>query len=95
LMALEKLEPRTAIKLNLGTGRGASVREVIDCVEKVTGKPIATVEGERREGDPPELVANPDTAEQVIGWRAEHDNIRDVVASAWSWHQSHPNGFDD
>ncbi|MEM8865608.1 MAG: UDP-glucose 4-epimerase GalE, partial [Planctomycetota bacterium] len=47
LMALEKLEPRTAIKLNLGTGRGASVREVIDCVEKVTGKPIATVEGER------------------------------------------------
>ncbi len=95
LMALQKLEPRSAIKLNLGTGRGASVREVIDCCAEITGKPIKTIEGERREGDPPELVANPDTAEQVIGWRAKHTDMQDIVSSAWSWHQAHPQGFDD
>lgn len=93
LMALEKLEPGKAIKLNLGTGRGASVREVIDCCAGVAGKPIKTVEGERREGDPPELVADPETAAREIGWRAEHTDIRAVVESAWNWHQAHPNGF--
>ncbi|MEM6329778.1 MAG: UDP-glucose 4-epimerase GalE [Planctomycetota bacterium] len=95
LMALEKLGDATAIKLNLGTGRGASVREVIDCCEAVTGKPIKTVEGERRDGDPPQLVADPESAAAAIGWRAQHTDIRDVVASAWRWHQANPNGFGD
>lgn len=93
LLALEKLEPGKAIKLNLGTGCGASVREVIDACRDITGRDIKEVEGERREGDPPELVANPDTAEATIGWRAEHRDIRKIVESAWKWHQAHPEGF--
>ncbi|MEN1678569.1 MAG: UDP-glucose 4-epimerase GalE [Planctomycetota bacterium] len=93
LKSLERLEPGKAIKLNLGTGAGASVREVIDACADITGKPIKTVEGERRPGDPPELVANPETAAAEIDWRAEHVGIRPVVESAWAWHREHPNGF--
>lgn len=94
LAALERLEPGKAIKLNLGTGRGASVREVIDLCQEVTGKPIKVVEGERREGDPPELVANPKSALDTIGWRAEHQDIRSIIESAWNWHKDHPDGFE-
>jgi len=93
LLALEKLEPGSALKLNLGTGVGASVRQVIDCCAEVTGCNIQTVEGLRREGDPPELVANPDSAHKLIGWRAKHTDIRDTIASAWAWHKAHPNGY--
>lgn len=95
LKALEKLGPGVAIKLNLGTGRGASVREVIDACQEVTGKQIKVVEGERREGDPPELVANPETAAAAIGWRAEIRDMRQLVESAWKWHSAHPEGFSD
>ena len=94
-LALEKLEPGSAIKLNLGTGVGASVRQVIDCCADVTGCEIKTVEGDRRAGDPPELVANPDSAEKVIGWRARHTDIRDTIATAWAWHKANPNGYAD
>lgn len=94
LAALERLEPGKAIKLNLGTGRGASVREVIDLCQEVTGKPIKVVEGERREGDPPELVANPKSALDTIGWRAEHQDMRSIIESAWNWHKDHPAGFE-
>lgn len=93
LKAIEKLDSGSAIKLNVGTGSGASVREVIDACKEVTGEEIKVVEGDRREGDPPELVANPETTAEALGWRAKHTNIRDIVASAWAWHQKHPNGF--
>lgn len=93
LKAIEQLQAGTAIKINVGTGTGASVREVIDACKQVTGKEIDVIEGDRREGDPPELVANPETAAKALDWRAKHTNIRDIVASAWAWHQSHPNGF--
>lgn len=96
--AIEKLasaEGPTAIRCNLGTGVGSSVREVIAAAEKATGKPIAVVEGDRREGDPPELVANPAGAEQILGWRAKRTDINETVASAWRWHSANPNGYGD
>ncbi|TWT88516.1 UDP-glucose 4-epimerase [Pseudobythopirellula maris] len=93
LAALEKLEPGSAIRCNLGTGTGVSVREVIAACERATGKPIKVVEGPRREGDPPELVADPAGALAAIGWRAEHTDIEALVASAWRWHKEHPNGY--
>lgn len=94
LAALKKLEPGKSLKLNLGTGRGMSVKEVIAICEEVTGKEIATVLGERREGDPPELVANPQTAEDAIGWKAKR-SMRETIESAWAWHSAHPDGFAD
>lgn len=100
IAAIDRLVPNeqgegVAIRCNLGTGCGASVREVIAACEKITGKSIKTLEGERREGDPPELVANPAGADRILGWRAKHTDIEAVVASAWRWHESHPNGFDE
>ncbi|MEQ8849325.1 UDP-glucose 4-epimerase GalE [Botrimarina sp.] len=96
LAAIEKLaddDGPTNIKCNLGTGVGSSVREVIAACERATGKPIKVVEGPRREGDPPELVADPSGAERLLGWRARRLDINDTVASAWRWHSSHPEGY--
>jgi UDP-glucose 4-epimerase len=95
LKALEKLGPGVAIKCNLGTGVGQSVREVITACEEVTGQKIKTVEGPRREGDPPELVCNPAGAKRMLDWQAKHTDIKETVASAWKWHSAHPNGFGD
>lgn len=93
--ALEKLAPGSQLKLNLGTGNGASVLEVIEACRKVTGHPIPAETVARREGDPPQLVADPREAKQVLGWEAQHKDIESIVASAWSWHQAHPQGYGD
>jgi len=99
LAAIEKLaaaaDTPLAIRCNLGTGVGSSVREVIAAAEKATGKPIPAVEGERREGDPPELVADPAGAERMLGWRAKRTDLDETVASAWRWHSAHPDGYGD
>ena len=68
--------------LNLGTGRGATVREVLAAVERVVGKPLTVLEHPRREGDPPALVADPSRAQALLGWRARRD-LDDMVRSAW------------
>lgn len=98
LAAIEKLsgsDAPVAIRCNLGTGVGSSVREVITACEAATGKSVKTVEGGRREGDPPELVADPGGAQRILGWRAKRTDINETVASAWRWHSANPNGFDD
>jgi UDP-arabinose 4-epimerase len=71
--------------LNLGTGRGASVREVISTVERVTGRSVPVTEAPRRAGDPPALVADPRRAETLLGWRARRD-LTAMVEDAWNWH---------
>ena len=93
LRALNLLEPGTALKLNLGTGRGHSVREVIDACRRVTGHAIPEQLGARREGDPPELVADSTAARRVLGWSPEFTTIESIVATAWKWHDSHPHGY--
>jgi UDP-arabinose 4-epimerase len=72
--------------LNLGTGRGASVSEVIARVEAVTGRAVPVRAASRRVGDPPVLVADPRRAEAVLGWRAELD-LDAMVGDAWRWHR--------
>ncbi|MDG2382942.1 MAG: UDP-glucose 4-epimerase GalE [Pirellulaceae bacterium] len=94
LKALERLEPSTGIQLNLGTGRGNSVREIIDACRRVTGHPIPEVRAERRPGDPPELVANSTRAMKLLGWQPEYTVIEPIVETAWNWHRTHPHGFD-
>jgi UDP-glucose 4-epimerase len=92
-LALEKLDDRTALKLNLGTGRGASVQEVVDLCRGVTGHKIPSRAVGRREGDPPELVADPSAAKRVLGWEAQHQEMRGIIESAWRWHSAHPHGY--
>jgi UDP-glucose 4-epimerase len=93
LAALKQLQPGTQLKLNLGTGSGASVKEVIDICRAVTGRPIATRDSPRRAGDPPELVANPAAAKRILGWEAHYKTVRPIIETAWSWHSKHPRGY--
>ena len=79
--------------LNLGTGQGYSVREVISMVEAVSGRRVPLRDAPRRAGDPPELVANPRRAAEVLGWEARHSSLRSIVETAWRWHSEHRNAI--
>jgi len=86
--ALDKLRGgTTSLFVNLGTGRGHTVREVIAAVEKVSGKKVPARETDRRAGDPPELVADARLAAEVLGWKARIPNIETIVEHAWRWRQ--------
>lgn len=73
--------------LNLGTGRGHSVREVIDTARMVTGRPIAAVAGPRRPGDPPALVADASRAQTILDWTPRHSDLASQISDAWAWHR--------
>lgn len=78
---------------NLGNGEGHSVRQVIETARKVTGHPIPAVEAPRRPGDPPTLVASASKARQVLGWAPKYSSLEAIVASAWKFHSTHPDGY--
>ncbi len=78
---------------NLGNGVGFSVKEVIETARAVTGHPIPAVVEGRRAGDPARLIASSEKAREVLGWNPQHDDLGKIIASAWKWHQSHPDGF--
>lgn len=80
---------------NLGNGQGFSVKEMIVAAEKVTGQKIKTEIGARRAGDPAQLIASSDKAKSVLHWNPKFTNVEDVIATAWKWHKSHPNGYND
>jgi UDP-glucose 4-epimerase len=80
---------------NLGTGDGASVREVIVACRKLTGKKIDTVEKPRRPGDPPRLIASSDKIKNELGWRPQFQSLDKIIESAWKWHQKFPHGYGD
>lgn len=92
-LALERLVPGEGLQLNLGTGEGHSVREVIESCRRVTGRPVAMEIGPRRSGDPPELVADSRRARSQLGWSPKYVELDAIVATAWRWHSSHPHGF--
>ena len=81
------LSGRESLAVNLGTGRGASVREVIAAVERVSGCAVKCTLGPRRPGDPPQLVADPAEAEKLLGWRPSLSALDNIVRSAWDWHR--------
>ena len=95
LLALEGLSGRDRLIYNLGTGHGYSVREVIDTARQVTGHPIPVHELPRRPGDSARLVASSEKIKRELGWKPQHDNLREIIASAWHWHQTHPNGYEE
>ena len=87
------LRPGIQGAFNLGRGHGDSVREVLDACREVTGHPISAKTQPARAGDPPTLIAAVDKAREHLQWEARHQSITDIVASAWQWHQTHPNGY--
>ena len=95
LTALEKLQPGSGIRLNLGTGTGYSVREVINACRNISGREIPEVMGVRREGDPPRLIADSSAAKELLGWVPKYQSVEDVVQTAWAWHCQHPRGYHD
>lgn len=96
VLALNKLfETGESDILNLGNGKGFSVKEVIDSAKKITGKDFTVIEDARRQGDPAVLVADSSKAKEKLGWIPKYTSIDDIIKTAWQWHSTHPDGFND
>ena len=78
---------------NLGNGVGFSVRQIIDAARQVTGQPIPAEIAAKRHGDPAQLIASAEKAKQQLGWQPQYTNLADIIATAWQWHRTHPNGY--
>ncbi len=95
IAVFDKLDkPGTGLFYNLGTGRPASVLEVIRTIESVSGLKVPFAFGPRRAGDPPALYADSSKAVNELGWKIKYPEIRGIVETAWAWHRSHPRGFE-
>jgi len=93
MLALEALSERDRLVYNLGNGNGYSVREVIETTRGVTGHLLPAIESPRRPGDPPRLVASSEKIRHELGWQPQFPALEEIVASAWEWHRTHPNGY--
>lgn len=93
LKALEMLEREPLLRLNLGTGIGLSNKQVVDAVGRVAGRTLTPRFGPRRLGDPPELVADPRAAKDVLNWQPQRSHIDSVVAEVLEWFSKYPHGY--
>jgi UDP-glucose-4-epimerase GalE len=94
VLALETIaETGKSGAYNLGTGRPHSVREVIDTVQRVTGRSVPWTLGARRPGDPAVLYAAPHKAQQELHWMPQYADLDTIVRTAWDWHRTHPHGY--
>lgn len=93
LKVMRCLTPGDRRRYNLGTGEGLSVRQIIDSVQRVTGKRLDVKEGQRRPGDPPRLYADPSKIRDELGWSASIRDVDAIVSSAWTWFKANPNGY--
>jgi len=93
IRAMEKLDEQKKIVLNLGTGHGFSVKEIIATAEKVTGKKAPVTYGPPRPGDAIALYADPSHAKKLLGWEAKHNDPETIIGSAWRWFSKHPRGY--
>ncbi|MHA1540178.1 MAG: UDP-glucose 4-epimerase GalE [Alphaproteobacteria bacterium] len=85
------LEGGESIALNLGTGQGHSVLEVIEAIENLSGKDIKRTNDIPREGDVPVLLADASKAEKVLGWKPTQSDLNNIIQTAWKWHRSQEN----
>lgn len=93
ILAMEKLKDSNQWFLNLGTGNGFSVREIIAAAEKVTGKKLPVEYGPRRAGDAIALYADPRRAKETLGWEAKYKDPETIIRSAWNWFEKNPRGY--
>ena len=75
-----------SIAVNLGTGRGVSVRQVVDTVRRITGREVIARDASRRAGDPPTLVADPKKAGERLAWAPQRSDLDTIITDAWRWH---------
>jgi UDP-glucose-4-epimerase GalE len=80
---------------NLGTGHPHSVREVIETVERISGRPVPWTLAPRRPGDPAVLYAAPHKAQAELHWKPQYADLESIVRTAWNWHHTHPHGYGD
>jgi UDP-glucose 4-epimerase len=95
LLALAALAERPRMVYNLGNGAGYSVKQVIDVAREITGHAIPAEVTPPRAGDAARLVASSEKIRRELGWTPQIPALRDIVASAWEWHRTHPRGYDD
>ena len=93
IVAMEALRPGDARFYNLGIGKGYSVKEVIEEARRASGREIPIEYGARRPGDPAVLFADSSKIQCELGWSPRHTDLEGIVASAWKWHQHHPQGY--
>lgn len=93
VLALEAVRAGAGAAYNLGSGAGFSVRQVMDVCREVTGVHFEVEETDRRHGDPPVLVADARKAGAQLGWAPHRTDLTEIVASAWEWHSTHPDGY--
>ncbi|MDN3565331.1 UDP-glucose 4-epimerase GalE [Paeniroseomonas aquatica] len=94
LRVLERLETGS-LRFNVGNGTGYSVKQVMDSVERISGRPVPHTLGPRRAGDPAVLVASSARLREETGWSPRFGALDDIVRSAWAWHSAHPRGYAD
>lgn len=94
-LAVEALAPGDRRVYNLGSGTGTTVREVLEACQAVSGRPIRHEVVGRRPGDPPVLIATPETIVRELGWSPRYTDIRSIAETAWRWHSTHPRGYAD
>ena len=92
ILALQALDQGSRV-YNLGSGQGFTVKEIIETAREITGHPIPAEVGPRRPGDPAVLVASSEKIRRELAWEPKYSNLRDIIGSAWKWHQAHPNGY--
>ena len=96
IKAVEYLEAGNESNIfNLGNGVGFSVKEMIEAAKEATGKEIKVVLGDRRAGDPAQLIASSEKANKILGWTPKFTDVKDIIKDAWAFHSAHPNGFED
>ncbi|MHC4476760.1 MAG: UDP-glucose 4-epimerase GalE [Planctomycetota bacterium] len=95
LLALEKLDSSSELIYNLGNSKGYSVRQVIETVRNVSGRDFNVVEAERRPGDAPILTSDATKANNELGWKPKMPELKDIVETAWIWHNQYPDGYPD
>ena len=95
ILVLDALRDKGKLIYNLGTGRGFSVRDVLETVRRVTGHPIPAREMARRPGDPAVLVAGSESIKRDLQWRPQYPALEAIVRSAWEWRRKHPDGYRD
>lgn len=96
ILALKYLaEGNDSDVFNLGNGIGFTVNEIIESARKVTGLDIPAKYEARRAGDPSKLIASSEKAKTVLGWNPEYPDVEKIIETAWNWHKSHPNGYED
>ncbi len=94
ILALGKLDEYPNGKYNLGNGQGFTNLEVVQAVEKVTGRTVPFEFAPRRPGDPAVLIASSELAHEELGWKPKYAKLEEIVASAWEWHRTHLRGYE-